>query len=104
MEDYNIIETNILNNIKNKTKINININELKVNDYVYIEFYPDSQKYIYELVPKLGIISNIENNNEVYPNITILNYNGIYEDLLHGSYSFYGHTLGYDYNLFLIKN
>jgi hypothetical protein len=103
MENYKMIETNILNILKDKTKVNININELKVNDHVYIEFYPDSQKYIYELVPKLGIISSINNNEESYPNITILNYEGIYEDLLHGSYSFYGHTLGYDYSLFLLK-
>ena len=108
MEDYRENYTNIVNNINNiintKNKEEININDLKINDYIYIDFIPDSQKYIYDLTPKLGIISSIINNNDDIPNITILNYNDIYENILHDYCSYYGTSLGYTYTIFLIKN
>ena len=104
MEDYTKIVNDINNIIKNKSKEEINIDNLKINDYVYIDFIPDSQKYIYDLTPKLGIISNIEYNNDNYPNITIKNHDDLYENLLHDCCSYYGTTLGYSYSIYLIKN
>jgi hypothetical protein len=100
MENYIMIYDIINDKIKDKIKEEIDINKLKVNDYIYINFSPDSQKYIYELVPKLGIITNINNDN-----ITILNYNGITTDLLYENCcSDYGQSLGYAYYIYLIKN
>ena len=107
MKNYTNIVNNINNIINTRNKEEININDLKINDYIYIDFIPDSQKYIYDLTPKLGIISSIINNNDEIdniPNITILNYNGVYENILHDYCSYYGTSLGYTYTIFLIKN
>jgi hypothetical protein len=103
MNNYNTIITNINNIIKDKVKEEVKINQLKINDYIYIEFYPDSQKYIYDLTPKLGIVSSIINDNP-YPNITILNSEGHKEELLHESCSYLGQSLGYEYYIYIIKN
>jgi hypothetical protein len=104
MEFYNTNETNIYNIIKDKTKQEINIDSLKIGDYVYISFIPDSQKYIYDLTSKLGKVIKIDNIDKEFPDITILNYENESEDLLHGCCSYYGQSLGYSYSLYLIKN
>ena len=104
MEIYNTNESNIFNIIKDKAKQEINIDELKIDDYVYISFIPDSQKYIYDLTSKLGKIIKIDNKEREFPDITILNYENESEDLLHGSCSYYGQSLGYSYTIYLIKN
>jgi len=103
MDNYNAITTNIHNMIKDKKKKEININQVKINDYIYIEFYPDSQKYIYDLTPKLGIVYNITSNSH-YPSIKIINLEGHEEELLHESCSYYGYSLGYEFNIYLIQN
>jgi hypothetical protein len=102
MDNYNTIITNIYNIIKDKPKEEIKISQLKINDYVYIEFYPDSQKYIYDLTPKLGIITNIINDYP-YPNIKIINFLGDEEELLHDGCSYLGQSLGYEFNVYLIN-
>jgi hypothetical protein len=102
MDNYNTIITNIHNIIKDKSKKEIKINQLKINDYVYIEFYPDSQKYIYDLTPKLGIITNIINDSP-YPNIKIINFLDQEEELLHDGCSYFGQSLGYEFNIYLIN-
>ena len=102
MDNYNTIITNIDNIIKDKIKKEVKINELKINDYVYIEFYPNSQKYIYDLTPKLGIVSNIINDS-IYPNVIILNSEGHEEQLLHDGCSYLGQSLGYEFCIYIIN-
>jgi pyruvate carboxylase len=61
-----------------------NEEELQINDIIYVEYYPDSQKYIYTHSPEYGIIkeirtdeyySPIENINKMEISIIILNQN-----------------------------
>ena len=92
--EINIINNHINNNYLNKKKVQININELNINDIIFIEFFPDSQKYIYDLYPKFGKIINIKDN------IIIKNLNNQEEFLLHDSVSYYGTTLGYAYYIY----
>ena len=97
-EDYDN-KTNIINNYinnyhLNKNKIEINVNELQINDIILIEFIPDSQKYLYDLYPKFGIIINIKDD------IIIKNINNEEELMFHGNISYYGSSLGYSYNIY----
>lgn len=97
---------NIINNIiKDKEISVIDIENLKIDDYVYIIFTPDSQRYIYNLTPKIGTVKNILSKNKYinnFPDIIILNDDNVEENLLHGSYSLYG-SLGYSFIIYLIK-
>ena len=111
-ENYTKYHNEITNIIKNKECIQKNIDEISIGDYVYITFLPDSQKYIYELHPKYGVIKSIEiinylnpftNKNEKHYDIIIKNNDNDNENLLHEGVSFLGGSLGYDYNIYLIK-
>ena len=103
---------NKINSLLEHVKIkSIDIYDLKVGDTVYINFTPNSQRYIYNLYPKYGKILSIDFNkiydeidNKYYENniIKIINHDNIIDDLLHGGVSYYGQSLDYDYSLFLI--
>ncbi len=101
--------TNLIANSKIKP---IEISDLQVNDTVYINFYPNSQKYIYSLYPKYGKVLSIKLDKhfdnlekKYYQNyiIKIQNHNGLIENLLHDGVSYYGTSLGYDYSLYLVQ-
>jgi hypothetical protein len=84
--------------IKNKKLITIELNELVKDQYIYINFSPDSLRYIYTLYPKIGKIESIDKNE-----ISIINIDGNSESLLHDSVSnAYSNSLGYCYNIYLI--
>jgi hypothetical protein len=112
-EDINVFneETIKMNNFKNKfndknwVNINDNIDKLKINDIIIIEYYPNSQKYIYDLYPKFGVITKILDkqtyNNDLLRNI-ILNNSIIEYDASHGQYNMY--SRGYDYSITKIQN
>ena len=110
-EQYEIDNYEKINNYINKIIVNKNIkqiyiDDIKVGDYIYINFTPDSQKYIYNLTSKIGKVINIDLENNMFnlPNIIILNDDGDEEELLHGSYAYYGNSLGYNYYIYLIEN
>jgi len=101
-------ETNKKNEFKNKFNNYIfinNIDKLKINDIVIIEYYPYSQKYIYNLYPKFGKIINILNlelyNDDILSIIILQNNNEIY-NASHGQYNMYNR--GYDYDIIKIQN
>jgi hypothetical protein len=78
----------------------IDITDLKINQFVYITFTPDSQKYMYFLYPKLGYIKTINNNGD----IEILTHDNIIESLFHDSISNpYSNDLGYSYSIYIIE-
>ena len=92
------LQVNKLNNyLKDKVKVQINIEDLKITDTIYIDFIPDSQKYINALYPKCGSIKSI-NNDE----IIIINLEGFEDMLLHDGVSYLGTSLGYSYLIFKI--
>jgi len=99
-DNYYNEQVNIINNyLKDKIKIRIDLQDIKLNDNIYIDFIPDSQKYITTLFPKYGKIINIEDNN-----IEIFNLSNITESLLHDSVSYFGDSLGYSYVIYKILN
>ena len=97
--------------ISNKKLKKVNLNEINIDDTVYICFYPCSQKYIYTLGPKLGKVISIENKTTTNYNdeeahmvyIKIKNHKNLIEDLLHPGVSYMGHSLGYDYLIYLVE-
>ena len=110
--DYQNYINEIENIIKNKNCTSINIDKIKIGDFIYINFMPDSQKYIYDLYPKCGYVSSIEIINNINPftnkkeknyNIIIKNMSNINENLLHDGVSYLGQSLGYDYIIYLIN-
>ena len=101
IDEYEKITDEIKSIISDKHIIKVDINDLKINDMVYVCFYPDSQKYIYMLTPKIGKVSSIENEDD--PCIKIINYKNETEYLLHPGVSYMGHSLGYDYQIYLIE-
>jgi hypothetical protein len=112
IEMYNKISSEIAIMIKDKKCTFINIEELKVGQFIYINFISDSQKYIYELYSKCGHIESIEiedhfnpftNKKENYYKIIIKNYNNICEELLHDGRSYLGGSLGYSYYIYTIE-
>ncbi len=104
--DYNLITDELQKIISNKKLTPLKLSEVKNGDQVYINFYPNSQKYIYTLYPKLGTVEKIKmykfDNNEI-PSVTIKNHKGEIEDLFHEGVSYYGDSLGYDYSIFLVE-
>lgn len=114
--DYNLIINELQKIIADKKLIPRKLSEINVGDKVYINFYPNSQKYIYTLYPKLGTVKNIkiyelddcelddcELDDYEFPSITIENYKGEVEELFHNGVSYYGDSLGYDYSIFLVE-
>lgn len=94
-EESDKINNYIKNNLSCNEKIEVNISDLKIGDIVYVNFISDSQKYIYDLYPKFGVISSIDNDN-----ILILNIDKKSENLLHDNVSYYGSSLGYSYYIY----
>ena len=111
--EYYIKCNNIITNIiVNKTCILIDINDIKIGDNIYINFIPDSQKYIYELYSKCGSVESIEIKNQINPytdknenyyKIIIKNSSDNLEELFHEGVSYLGTSLGYSYFIYLIK-
>ena len=75
IEQYEKITEDIKSIIAEKKLTKVNINEINIDDMVYITFYPCSQKYIYSLVPKIGKVVSIENKD-------FINYNNEEEKCL----------------------
>ncbi len=104
--EYNTVVEKTDKIIENKNKIPIKLLDVKIGDNIYIQFHPYSQKYIYSLYPKVGIVNSIENyvfNGNEFPSITITNSEGNPEELFHGGVSYFGDSLGYDYSIYLIE-
>lgn len=104
IENYYAIIDEINFILLSKTKSEISIDDININDIVYICFYPNSQKYIYSLIPKLGKVIRCKNNDqENNIEIKILNYKNEIESLLYSSVSYMSHSLGYEYQIYLVK-
>ena len=111
IEEYEKITNEIKSIISNKKINKVNLDEININDTVYICFYPCSQKYIYTLTPKIGKVVSIENKSFINYNeeeenviyIKISNTKNEIEDLLHPGVSYMGHSLGYDYIIYLVE-
>ncbi len=111
IEEFENTSEDIRKNIENKKLTRTELENIKVGDVVYINFIPDSQKYIYLLTPKLGKVTKIQNRKmlncyeeeENVTFVTIHNYKNEEEDLLHPGVSYMGHSLGYDYSLYLVE-
>ena len=100
--EYNYEFSNIDKLIENCKLIPVNLEDLVLNQLVYINFMPYSQKYIYNLFPKLGKLTKISNYDTINE-FEILNYKKNIENLFHPSVSYYGDSLGYDYNIYLVE-
>jgi hypothetical protein len=69
-----------------------------------IEFLPYSQKYIFKLYPKVGIVEEINwSDEEMEFNVRIKNMNGETEAMFHPSVSYYGNSLGYEFIIYLLE-
>ena len=75
----------------------INIDDLKINDIIIINYTPNSQRYIYDLYPKFGKIIRIEDSN-ILENI-YLNYQDNDINASHDWCGYYGNTRSYNYNI-----
>ncbi len=111
IEEYEKTTEEIKVLIDHKKLRKVNLNEINIDDVVYISFLPCSQKYIYTLVPKLGKVINIGNSKisnyndeeEIVLEIKIQNYKNQEENLFHLGVSYMGHSLGYDYLIYLVE-
>lgn len=111
IEEYDKITSEINSILLNKKITKVDINNVKTNDMIYVCFYPNSQKYIYTLTPKFGKVISCENikfitfndkeENEIQ--IQIKNYKNETEYILHPGVSYMGHSLGYDYQIYLVE-
>ena len=96
--DYYEQQLNSFNQyIGGKELVKVKLEDLKIGDIVYVQFCPYSQKYLYDLIPKYGEIISIGDEYK------IKNQHDFEERLLYGSVSYYGDTLGYDYDIYLVK-
>jgi hypothetical protein len=103
-DNYEIINyENEVNKIeqltKNYTKKPIQLNKLKVGQIITINFYPNSQKYIYILTPKFGEIVEVSETANVfdYKFLSYTSESQQIELLFHLGVSYYGTSLDYDY-------
>ncbi len=111
IEEYEKITEQIANTISGKKLTRIEVADIQKSDTIYISFFPCSQKYIYSLPPKLGQVIKIEPteyinyNNEVESKlvIKIINNQNVEEDLFHPGVSYMGHSLGYDFTIYLVE-
>ena len=94
---YEQITQEIQNILINKRAIEIKIENININDNIYIVYMPYSQRYIYLLYPKYGNVISIDNNN-----IIIKNINNETENILHDNISYFGDSLGYEYTIYKI--
>ncbi len=100
-----------------KKFVQINFSEINIGDVIYILFYPYSQKYIDDLTPIFGTVTEIKNE---FPNVLnfdseikfdtqtierlVLELNG---ELIRGSHewvSYFGNSRGYEYTIYKLKN
>ena len=80
-----------------KQVIEIKIEDININDNIYIIFMSYSQRYIYTLYPKYGTVISIDNNNIIINNIHNEN-----ENILHDNISYFGDSLGYEYTIYKV--
>jgi len=91
--------------IKDNNLIPIKLEDLKDGQTVLINFWPFSQRYIYYLIPKLGKIVHIPDTNDLYDyKIQSYKSNVGIESLFHPNVSYYGDSLGYDWDIKLVEN
>lgn len=106
-ESYDDNNNTIQQLTKNYTKKEIKLEDLKVNQVVIVNFCPHSQKYIYDLIPKFGKIIEVPKNGNIF-DYKIINYNNNsskeIELLFHEGVSYYGDSLGYDYEILEIES
>jgi hypothetical protein len=93
-EDYELkmdsVNEFINDQIKSGKKFKeIELNELKLNDLVIVKFYPRSQKYLYDLYPRYGYVTNI---NKEYLELT-------YED---NNENIFLYCQSYDYSIEIV--
>jgi hypothetical protein len=104
--EYNLIQEELKGIISKNELIPIKLSDIKIGDKLYIDFSPYSQKYIYVLHSKLGTVECIkiyDTNDNNFSTVMIKNHKGEVEDLFHDGVSYLGNSLGYDYNIFLVK-
>jgi hypothetical protein len=95
--DFNTKINKKLNDFLIDTMITkINIEDLKIGQIIVVYFIPYSQKYIYSLHPKFGKIYSVSDNLH---EIQIINTDNKIEKLFHDGVSYYGDSLGYDYEI-----
>jgi hypothetical protein len=102
------------NKLKSETKdwFRINFSDVKVGDFIIINFYPDSQRYIDELYPKFGKVCKIDSevipSNNIHSDITIERLTLVYSDneinAAHPWCSFYGNSRGYCYDIYRLDD
>ena len=84
----------------------VNLNDIKVDDKIFITFCPDSQKYINSLYPLFGIVSNIlpENSNPdsdfTIERLELTNEEGKKYSAAHGWCGYYGDSRSYYYSIY----
>ena len=57
---FNNLNNKINKFIKNKKSQEVTNDDLEIYDLIHIYFHPYSQRYIYELIPKIGFVISIE--------------------------------------------
>lgn len=85
--------------------IECNLEDLKVGDIIYAEYFSDSQKYIYTYYPEYGNVNSIEevmvtdlnNKTRTELSIKIINHNGQLVELVKDNLSMY--SRGYFMNI-----
>lgn len=101
---------------KDNKFITVNFNDISVGDIIYINFYPYSQKYVYDLYPLFGTIQSIEpinkidtvdtidiaysNNDELNIERIMLNLNNKIFPAYHNWVSYFGNSRGYEYSIY----
>ena len=103
MENHLPTEKFDISNFDINTDNQVNINELKIGNIIYVNYYPMSQKYIDEYPSVLGKVFYIDDDNAyIYYNKNTIR--TISQVILPGcSYGFVD-SLGYDYVIYLQKN
>jgi len=117
-DSYQIDQYEKYNNMVNKFKkdnikshkflkkwIKVDYSDIKINDIIIIYFYPNSQKYIYDLYPKAGKVIKIDSNDMNIENITIKPFNDKYntDKLSHDWLGYFGNSRAYDYEIYKLK-
>jgi hypothetical protein len=106
IEDYENEVEKIQQLTSQLKKTPIKLDEIKVNQSVVINFYPNSQRYIYILTPKYGKVVQVSDSDNVF-DYKIVSYNSKSESeseyLFHTGVSYFGDSLGYDYSINLVE-
>jgi hypothetical protein len=86
---------------------NVDASDIQIGDFIYVDYIPDSQNYIYQLVPKFGTVSEIEDNDshssphelEIFDHISVLNKHGK-QKISYGFLHMYGMSRSYSYSIY----